>query len=279
MGLTPVDIQDNEVPIRLFTKAQLCDYFASFVGMDGGNLSHAKLWLCGIEHGGDCEALKDVEPECEPRPWSVERRAALKGEHRSWPLWEKLAKVVVSAQSNALQQAGVGPSDMTWNYYRDNYLYGREAWEFKFNLFPLSCPQVDSARWSVVHREQPEIIDKEQYRNLCRNGGRFSFMRDLRQRHRPKVIVAMGVGSRNDFVRAFGFEDCSCEELLIGDSGNRCRLHVYVDRYADDSEARLVVTPFVSYRKYCLNSDSLLEELAGRAATWMTFDDFPALPK
>jgi hypothetical protein len=45
------------------------------------------------------------------------------------------------------------------------------------------------------------------------------------------------------------------------------------------AESGLVVTPFPSYRRYCLNSDALLEALGARVSTWMGPDDVPELPE
>jgi len=264
--------------MRPYTNEELCNYFRSFVGMDGGNLEHAKLWLCGIEHGGVSERLETIIPEFKAGAWSIERRTQEDGLHRTWPLWERMAKIVVSIRRNVLKRAGAEVDDLTWEEYRDNYLYGEKAYEFKLNLFPLASPEVNSRSWASIHNAQPELGDKEQYRNLCRHGGRFEFMRDLRAKHGPKVIIATGVTSREDFASAFGFKGCPREEILIGDQGNQRCLHVYVDRDANGAESRLVVTPFPSYRRYCLNSDALLEALGARVSTWMGPDDFPDLP-
>ncbi|WP_152530766.1 hypothetical protein [Paraburkholderia dilworthii] len=264
--------------MKQFTRDELCDYFRSFAGMDGGNLEKAKLWLCGIEHGQGCATLEDVTPEHKPGAWSVGRRVQEgKGEHRTWPLWEKAAKIVVGIRRNVLEEAHKDPGSLTWQHYRDNFLYGQEAYEFKLNLFPLACPGVNSRNWASAHDVQPELRDKEQYRNLCRNGGRFEFMRELRKTHHPKVIIATGKTSLEDFVNAFGFEDCPHEEIVIGNRGSECQLFVYVDRDADGSQTRLVVTPFFSYRRNCLNTDELLEALASCVARWMSPDDFPEL--
>jgi len=263
--------------MKQFTKDELCHYFRSFVGMDGGNLENAKLWLCGIEHGEGCAALEDVTPEHKPGAWSAERRGKANGEHRSWPLWEKVAKLVVGIRRNVLEEARTNPGNLTWEHYRDDFLYGQDGYEFKLNLFPLASPQVNSRNWASAHDVQPELRDKEQYRNLCRNGGRFEFMRELRNTHHPKVIIATGKTSLEDFVSAFGFEGCPHEEIVIGNRGNERRLSVYVARDADGLETRLVVTPFLSYRRYCLNTDELLEALASCVARWMSPDDFPEL--
>ncbi len=259
-----------------FNRSELSRYFASFSGMDGGNLK-AKLWICGIEHGSDAETLSSIEPELEPDAWDIERRNAYAAEYRRWPYWRNVAKIVVGTQRAVLASAGLVANGLDWRSYRDEFLHTRQGWEFKLNLFPLSSPRVVSDEWAKVHGAEPALADKESYRTLCRDGGRFEFMRRLRLEHQPKVIVATGVGSRDDFVDAFGFGGCKEEEVIIGRDARRRRLFVYVDRHVNDRHSVLVVTPFPGSPSG-LNSTSLLEELAAYVASWMSPADFPELP-
>jgi hypothetical protein len=66
---------------KAFTHSTLSRYFASFSRMGVGNLA-AKLWICGIEHGSDAEALYDIAPECEPGEWDIEKQTAHAAEYR-----------------------------------------------------------------------------------------------------------------------------------------------------------------------------------------------------
>jgi transcriptional activator of eps genes len=258
-----------------FTSTELSRYFASFSGMDGGNLQ-AKLWICGIEHGSDSEELSDIKPERKPGAWDAEKRAAFATKFRRWPYWRNIAKIVVGTRHAVAAKAGSALKGMDWREYRDVFLYSRQGWEFKLNLFPLSSPSVSSGDWAKVHGHEPELGDKENYRRLCREGGRFEFIRNLRRQHQPAVIIATGVGNRDDFVSAFGFNDCTAEEVIIEHGTTQRRLYVYVDRYADGRHSVLVVTPFPGSPSG-LNSTSLINELATYVATWMSPADFHEL--
>ncbi|MEX3929948.1 hypothetical protein AB4Y36_39135 [Paraburkholderia sp. BR10936] len=264
------------VDTRTFNGNELSRYFASFSGMDGGNLK-ARLWICGIEHGSDAETLSSIQPELEPGAWDTERRMMYAVESRKWPYWRNVAKIVVGTQSAVMARAGLAAKGPDWRRYRDEYLYTRQGWEFKLNLFPLASPRVVSDEWAKVHGAEPALADKENYRTLCRDGGRFEFMRRLRLEHQPRVIVATGVGSRDDFVNAFGFGGCKEEEVIIGRGAARRRLSVYIDSYAYGHQSVLVVTPFPGAPSG-LNSTSLLEEFAAYVGSWMSPADFPELP-
>ncbi|WP_322061960.1 hypothetical protein [Paraburkholderia sp. J63] len=260
---------------KTFSNSELSRYFASFCGMDGGN-PEAKLWICGIEHGSDAEELCNIEPENQPGEWNAEKRSSYAAEYRKWPYWRNAAKIVVGTQRAVLAKAGLTSKSPDWRAYRDEFLYTRHGWDFKLNLFPLSSPRVSSDQWTKAHGLQPALVDKETYRTLCREGGRFAFMRRLRAERQPKVILATGVGSRGDFVHAFGFEGCEEKAVVIGREAAQRRLYVYVDRYADDRHSVLVVTPFPGSPSG-LNSTSLIGELAAYLASWMSPSDFHAL--
>jgi transcriptional activator of eps genes len=260
---------------RTVNDFELSRYFASFCGMDGGNLK-AKLRIGGIEHGSDAEALCTVTPECEPGAWTTERRTEHSAQYRRWPYWRNVAKVVVGIQQASMRDDKLPVPALDWRIYRDRYLYSREGWEFKLNLFPLPTAHVSSEDWMKAYGAHPALADKERYRSLCRERGRFDFMRQLRLQHRPKVILATGVGSRNDFVDAFGLGEIEAQEVFIGVGKSLRRLFIYEQQYPDGSHTALVVTPFLGSPNG-INSTALLNELASYVASWLAPDDFPAL--
>jgi transcriptional activator of eps genes len=137
-------------------------------------------------------------------------------------------------------------------------LHALHGWDFKLNLFPLQCSSVSAADWTEYHGQQPELANKESYRQLCRDGGRFAFIRRTVDYHRPKVIFASGVQFRSDFVDAFGFEG-SPREIHIEDGNQARTLFAYERNDARGGKMTLVVSPFPGSR-HGLNSNKLMEE-------------------
>jgi transcriptional activator of eps genes len=262
------------VSTPVFDDATLAAHFASYFGMDGGN-RNAKLWICGIEHGLQASSLSEIIPEPEPGEWDIKKKQSKP--YRRWQYWWRISKVVMFARTSVRHTAGLSIDGMTWRTYRDNHLHSKGGWDFKLNLFPLESAHVSSADWVAEHGDQPSLRDKEHYRNLCRDGGRFEFMRQCRETYRPKVILATGVESREDFVAAFGFSGARTSMHFIGPEGKQRRIFVYEHNDATAVTGTLVVVPFFSSASG-LNSTGHLEALGKVLARWLTPDDFHELP-
>ena len=91
-----------------------------------------------------------------------------------------------------------------------------------------------------------------------------------------RIILATGVGSRNDFVDAFGLGEIEAQEVFIGVGKSLRRLFAYEQQYPDGDHTALVVTPFLGSPNG-INSTALLDELASYVASWLAPDNFPVL--
>lgn len=259
------------------TKDELVAAFASFFGMDGGN-PHAPLWICGIEHGGKADGSTEFQAEEEPGAWDSDRRQACAAEIRKWPYWRNLSKVIVQTAREAIQPPSADSVPIpSWRTYRDHYLHSPEGWDFKLNLFPLNCSSLSAPEWLEQHGHQPLLSEIPTYRQLCREGGRFDFIRGQAKHFRPKLILGTGVQFRKDFARAFGFEHCEEREVRVSTNGATRTLYVYQHREADGTTATLVVCPFPG-SPLGLNSNALLNALGRELARYLRASDFGPLP-
>lgn len=241
---------------------QIKAWLASYSGVDGGD-PHAPVWVCGIEHGGECEPLADpLVPEMCPGAWTDDYKRS----HPDYPKWQynqKVAKLLVAVR--ALHEHGhVDPHIAGWReYIRDDLYAVRDDIRipsFKLNLFPLSSRSVEDRDWADAYGAHASLRDKAAYRELCRKGGRFEFLRAQRARFRPKVVIGTGITFSDDFALAFGFNG-SREEFEIRDgrqNQRRCHRHA-------DATGVLIVTPFFGGR-HGVNSNGLLVDLAQHVA-------------
>ncbi|WP_267221608.1 hypothetical protein [Dyella silvae] len=237
-------------------------YLKSYAGHDGGN-PDAKVWVCGIEHGGgpdDGDKAFDVsqlEPESVMSYWTPQFKQDHEKpgqEWKSWPYHQKVAKLMTaieSVQDDPTRSASVDG----WRNYHLNHLYQPQGSSFKLNLLPLSVRSTSAADWAQTYGGVPEIATRKSYIQLCREV-RFPELRSLKERHKPSVIIGTGRTLRRLFAEAFGY-NTSREEMKSIVDGSRSRTcSIYRDQITT-----LVVSPFFDWRAHSMNSDGLLEGL------------------
>ncbi len=195
-----------------FTKQELDDYFASYVGMEGGN-PQASVWICDRSPLPWFEHLaRPLQPRTEPPAWDAAFRARHLEDMGRWLHHQRIARFMAAARAEAL---GVALGDNDWRRYYWNQLYAPDGHEFKLNLFPLPAQLDGLTPWSKVFRGQPELVPKDRYLALCRQGGRFHFLQYMRARWRPKIVVCLGYRHADDYLHAFGLSDLEGEDLPL----------------------------------------------------------------
>lgn len=164
-------------------------------GMDGGNIS-APLWLSGLEWGGADEKVTseitrpthEVHGYCVPylsSGWKAENLNFYK-----WQFDQKIAKILCKAFEF---QGGYK------NYMKDHYC-NFDSNEFKLNLFPLPCKNMNT--WSEEHIELTKTKIKYHYQTHC-SVSRFKLFNDLVKEFEPKVIVCFGQKYLEEYKMAF----------------------------------------------------------------------------
>lgn len=243
--------------------SKLHEYLKSYAGHDGGEPT-AKVWVCGIEHGGapdECDKVfdvEDLEPESAMSFWTPEFKQAHEEPGEEWTSWQyhqKVAKLMTAIEG--VQEDPMKPaSTVGWRHYHQNRLYQPHDSSFKLNLFPLAVRSTNDADWALHYGHVSEIATRRSYIQLCRDV-RFPELRALKERHGPLVILGTGRTLRHLFAEAFGFVGASEETASIVDGSRTRTCSIYRDRFTT-----LVVSPFFDWRAHSMNSDGLLEGLA-----------------
>lgn len=209
----------------IFTRDELDNYFASYVGMEGGN-PRASVWICDRSPHPWFERLAGpLRPRTEPRAWDDAFRAKHRVDMGKWLNHQRIARIMAAARAEAL---GIRLDDNDWKEYFRDQLYAPDGAEFKLNLFPLPMQLDGLTPWSKVFRGQAELVPKERYLELCRHGGRFRFLRTLCTYWRPKVVICIGHRQTDDFVRAFGLDEAAGEVRQLQPADQVRLLHVFV---------------------------------------------------
>ena len=235
------------------TTNQVEKFLGSYAGMDGGN-ADAPVWICGIEHGGGFEDLQTaLKPEKTPGCWNAEFRGK-NPTFATWQYHQKVAKLLVAARRLRSGLAATATVD-GWSRYMAEELYERDGETFKLNLYPLASPSVNALGWADAYASIPALRDKKAYYEACRTF-RFPFIREIRRRFGPKLILGTGKGYRDRFVEAFGFDGCAPEQVTLETPSVRRHCTVY-----RDSTGTLIVSPFFGGR-HGMNSDAVIIKLA-----------------
>ncbi|TMO99741.1 hypothetical protein CWC14_04090 [Pseudoalteromonas sp. S3260] len=189
-------------------------------GMDGGNIN-APLWLSGLEWAGADEKVTlditrpthEVHGYCVPylsSGWKAENLNFYK-----WQFDQKIAKILCKAFEF---EGGYK------NYMKDHYC-NFDSNEFKLNLFPLPCKNMNT--WSEEHIELTKTKIKYHYQTHC-SITRFKLFNALVKQFQPKVVVCFGPKYVEEYKMAFWGDtynenECAEERVFLG-SKNELRI-------------------------------------------------------
>lgn len=248
-----------------FTREQLNAYFASFIGMEGGNPA-AAVWFCDHMPAMYSSPLTaPLTSKMVPQAWDARFRAAHAREIVRWQTHQRIARIMAAAREMVLS----GRDDSgDWRRYLAEHLYRPLGWEFKLSLFPLPARGDSGLTWRRRHGAQPELHPKAKYLALCRDGGRFRFIEALRRRERPKVVVCLGERHEADYLHAFGMRGLPYIEHTLKPADQARVLRIYQDK-----DTRLVICPAVAGAAG-LSSDVLLNAMGRYISQWLTEADF-----
>jgi len=252
-----------------FTHEQLDAYFASFVGMEGGNPA-AAVWFCDHSPTTEGSALvAPLRPQLAYPAWDTSFRAAHARDMTRWQSHQRIARIMAAAREMVL--FGRDDSGDWWRYLLE-YLYRPLGWEFKLSLFPLPIRTDSGLTWKRRHGAQSELNPKIKYLALCRDGDRFRFIEALRRRERPKVVICLGERHEADYLHAFGMRGIPYTEHTLKPADQARGLRIYQDR-----GTRLVICPAVA-GVAGLASDVLLNAMGRYISQWLTMADFQMRP-
>ncbi|AOY96253.1 transcriptional regulator [Cupriavidus sp. USMAA2-4] len=249
----------------VFTAEQLDAYFASYVGMEGGDPA-APVWFCDATPHTWAEALAaPLVPRAEPTAWDSDFRARHHDVMQRWQSHQKIARIMASARAEVFRRP---QSECDWQHYFDTHLFAPGGAEFKMSLFPLPANHIGSVPWSQAFRGQPALVPKRRYLDLCRNGGRFRFVADTRRRWKPKLVVCFGERHREDFVQAFGLGHVHASEHVLQPADQAKTLYMV----EHDNTTWIMCAALAGAAG--MTSDVLLDALGAFIAPWLEQADF-----
>ncbi|CAH0440022.1 transcriptional regulator [Ralstonia pseudosolanacearum] len=252
----------------IFSREQLDKYFASYVGMEGGNPDGA-VWFCDRDPHPWTESLvAPLGPREQPNAWGTVFRARNRDSMERWQSHQKIARIMAAARAETHRRP---QSECDWKHYFADLLYAPNGAEFKLSLFPLPAQQIGDTPWSRAFRGQPALVPKQRYVDLCRTGSRFRFISKIRERWRPKIVLCFGERHIDDYVQAFGLQTAATRQFILQPADLAKTLQVL----EHDGTTWIISPPLAGASG--LTSDVLLEAMGRYIARWLAPADFPRL--
>lgn len=221
----------------------------SFSGCDGG-CPDAKIWLCGIEWGYE----KATDKEREHYYKSILSKEIKNGHHElntsynffsdesmSFPFHLAFSKLYSVIQNRDISDFKNNSGDI-----------------LKLNLSPIAFRKDDEGLWNENLVKATGIKTKTEFVAHLKTLNRFT---EITTKHKPKLIVCIGNGHRNNFISSFfGNEKIKLKyETIKPEISNKNQNNRYI-YHAKHNDTLLVITPF-STSPNGLNSDYLLQSV------------------
>jgi hypothetical protein len=238
-----------------------------YSGFDGGN-PNAKIWLCGIEWGGNqTENLEDLQKDFQNDVSKIPMGYDNHNENLDFPYNYKFLKVMAAAKgidflangsdSKKIKQILKDFNDKEKHFTKEsNYL--------KLNIFPLQFQEDKNSLWTKVYKDATGFETKNEYRKWCLEKGRFELFQNMIRESAPSLIITTGSTSRNYYIEAFGFKDFELQSRNLKYDTTK---NIYY-AYDYDKDIMFLNIPFLGRP---LNSNKILMEVGELIANDLIF--------
>ncbi len=203
----------------------------SLFGCDGGNI-RAKLWVCGIEWGGDLQALCHYPNQSYPGTTPTSLQIPYRTERGVPDAWRSSRyDLCLAGLCLRLFHDWQPEQDRSCRQtYLLHRLYNKNSDIFKLNLYSYPCPNVKT--WDEDAKEFTRCEKKPHFRDRCKSE-RFPLVVALLKSYKPKVVLCTGTSYRPAFLTAFTGEACATLQARQG-----C-LEIY-----QTGHTKVVIAPF-----------------------------------
>jgi len=236
----------------------LDDWACSYSGCDGGDLS-SDIWLCGIEWGYE----KATEEERQNYYKNILPEEINAGEQALNEIYNFFADESMSFPFNlAFAKLYSAVKNGVVSEYKKN-----EGAILKLNLSPIAFRSDDELLWGESLISATGFNKKCDFIAYMNNLNRFVRITEY---YKPKLIICIGSGYRNDFIKGFfGGDKAKLERQAIKpEPSNKNQNNRYVS-YAYHNDTLLVVIPF-STSPNGLNSNHLLQAVGNKIRELLT---------
>lgn len=166
-------------------------------GGDRGTPEKPSIWCCAIEWGSENTDGESLQRALATDEWKKDIDGLGEMENCGNQTDLGMCKVLAAIAGRKVDKneaRAFAQEERVW-------IKGAKTGYFKMNLFPLSFKGTN-VPWSKELEDILGFADKNEYKNWCRQY-RFPKMKELMQKHQPKLIIGFSKEHLNDFNLAF----------------------------------------------------------------------------
>lgn len=213
----------------------------SFLGIDGGNIN-AKTWFCGIEFGGELQAMEkyynntvktddSIDNFDLPIPYRIDAGGFERSTYDRY-----LSTMYINLFEEDILINGSDTKRIV--EILKHRLYNKNSNIFKLNLYPLAKKDTS---WDKNIKNDLGIEKEEYYHDLF-NKRKF-FIKELLNKFHPKTIICTSTNEyREDFVEAFlnKDENINYKWIIRRNKNKEFKISIY-----QTNTTKLIIIPFL----------------------------------
>lgn len=227
---------------------------SGYSGFDGGN-PKGKIWLCGIEWGGQNPKKEDLEKLFEEDVTTVPTGYECHTINMKFQQYNvKFIKVMASLYDIEFIKNNRYDKKSIEEFNNKEKFFTKDSNYLKLNLLPFNFPNVSEEKWDINYQNLTGFKSKKEYMDWSLNA-RFEMFQNLTKEYSPKIIITVGKTHFENYKNAFGYRDA----LFITERFNSNQNKEYKYFYDKENNRVMFNFPFFSGR-YGLNSNNLLIE-------------------
>lgn len=224
-----------------------------FSGCDGGDLGSSNeqsIWFCGIEWGGgfldDTKKLQEIfKKDVSKMSFGFENP-------------DENTAYIYNWQAMKLLSAVHGGKTSEYKEFAKKFkpFVKNEKGFCRLNLYPLAFKNTNHELWSESFTKTTGFKNKNEYIKWIQEN-RFLVMQNWVKTYNPKLIICTGISYKNDFIKAFGYENAKINKELIEDK---------IFYWFKNPNGTLVVIIYFMIGRYGLSKDSVIQKTGEKIA-------------
>ena len=224
-----------------------------FSGCDGGN-PNGKIWICGIEWGGDSpKSIEEIKEKFKEDVSDIKNCTGYEDyrENMEYPYNKRAINILAAISDAKIPAEEISECKYINRANEKEKYFTKDSNSCKLNLSPFNFPSTDEQHWANEYRELTGFETKSEYQDWVWEK-RMCLFQDSVKKYKPALILTFGTTYIKQYKNFFGFKDIELKEKSYN-SDSRLSL-----KYASQGGTLFVNAYFLS-RGWLVSSKALKE--------------------